>query len=482
MKHKYKKTDMSHTSFSFKSSQLQITPVQLPVNTTMQDVFQHISVDNWSLLYDSGRSTESNSRYDIALWAPIVTLVTKQNETQICANNQLVDTISVEQTPPLVLAKQWFHRFKQNIDTTSTDNSLYHQLPLVIGLAGFCSYDLGRCYENLPATNTDEYECPDMALGIYDRALIHDVKDNAWYFCHTDNVATPDFTNWISASNDVFSVNEAWRSNLSKEQYTAALNSIHDYLVAGDCYQVNFAQRFSARFSGKLWQAYRQLTQANSVPFSAYMRVNQSYLLSLSPERFIQCRDGQIETKPIKGTRPRFADMEKDNASALDLLSAEKDRAENLMIVDLLRNDISKHSVPGSLKVPELFKLESYPAVHHMVSKITSTLLPDSHPLDLLAGCFPGGSITGAPKIRAMEIIEELEPNRRGIYCGSFVYLGIKNDLDSSICIRTLLAEKDQLYCWAGGGIVLDSNADDEYQETLDKVARILPVLEPVSG
>lgn len=468
---------MPQSRFSFSPDSLRITPVTLPANTTLQAVFQFVARDDWSLLYDSGNSTQSNSRYDIALWSPALTLTTKHGITEVRAQGTVVESLDTTDEGPLETARRYLTAFQHSINTSEAPDC-YEQLPLVLGLAGYCSYDLGREYETLPASNPDEYQCPEMALGLYNRALIHDVQDDRWYFCHTAAVAVPDFKRWISAQPMPFAIKGGWQSNMSQAAYSEALAAVHQYLVAGDCYQVNFAQRFTTQFDGSLWTAYRTLTQANSVPFSAFMQVGNSAILSLSPERFIQCRNGIIETKPIKGTRPRFSHPEEDAASAESLLSAEKDRAENLMIVDLLRNDISKHSVPGSLQVPELFKLESYPAVHHMVTKITSKLAPGSHPLDLLAGCFPGGSITGAPKIRAMEIIEELEPNRRSIYCGSFLYLGLKNDLDSSICIRTLLGEQNQLYCWAGGGIVLDSNAAEEYQETLDKVARILPVLE----
>ena len=467
---------MPQSRFLFPTETLHITPVFLPANTTLQTVFQYVAGDNWSILYDSGNSHQSNSRYDIALWSPAVTLTTKNGVTQIKAQGDTLETISSTDEAPLAIAKRYFQKFQRSI-TLDAENAHYETLPLVLGLAGFCSYDLGRDYETLPALNRDEYQCPEMALGIYNRALIHDVQEDRWYFCHTSDVAVPDFAQWLTCPSLPFAIKGGWQSNLTQAQYSDALTAVHDYLVAGDCYQVNFAQRFTTGYTGCLWAAYRTLTLANSVPFSAFMRITGSAVLSLSPERFIQCRNGVVETKPIKGTRPRYDTPADDAASAQSLLTAEKDRAENLMIVDLLRNDISKHSEPGSLQVPELFKLESYPAVHHMVTKITSRLAANSHPLDLLAGCFPGGSITGAPKIRAMEIIEELEPNRRGVYCGSFMYLGLKDDLDSSICIRTLLGENDQLYCWAGGGIVLDSNAAEEYQETLDKVAKILPVL-----
>ena len=196
----------------------------------------------------------------------------------------------------------------------------------------------------------------------------------------------------------------------------------------------------------------------------------------------MQVKGKQVETKPIKGTRKRDKDPERDSALSEELLGSEKDKAENLMIVDLLRNDLSKHCEPHSVTVPQLFALESYPAVHHMVSTVLGTLKQRVSPLLLLKGAFPGGSITGAPKLRAMQIIAELEPDKRSIYCGSIGYIGVKNDMDTNICIRTVLAENNHLYCWAGGGIVLDSDIESEYQESLDKVARILPILEETLG
>jgi para-aminobenzoate synthetase component 1 len=219
------------------------------------------------------------------------------------------------------------------------------------------------------------------------------------------------------------------------------------------------------------------LTKVNKAPFSSFIRLPKSCVLSVSPERFLLIKDGHVVTKPIKGTRKRSKDPIVDKALSDALLQSEKDRAENLMIVDLLRNDLSKHCKAHSVKVPHLFALESYPAVHHMVSTVTGELKPSSGPFDLFAGAFPGGSITGAPKVRAMQIIQELEPDKRSIYCGSIGYVGVRNDMDTSICIRTLLAEDGNLHCWAGGGIVLDSEARDEYQESYDKVAKILPVL-----
>ncbi|HBS76988.1 MAG TPA: aminodeoxychorismate synthase component I, partial [Pseudomonas sp.] len=199
---------------------------------------------------------------------------------------------------------------------------------------------------------------------------------------------------------------------------------------------------------------------------------------SVSPERFLRVSDRTVETRPIKGTRPRNLDPESDLAQADALMASTKDRAENLMIVDLLRNDLGRSCEIGSVRVPELFCLETYPNVHHLVSSVTGRLDPNKDALDLLTGAFPGGSITGAPKIRAMEIIDELEPTRRSIYCGSLVYLDVRGEMDSSIAIRTLLFRKDGVYCWGGGGIVADSAWQAEYQETLDKVSVLLRTLE----
>jgi len=200
--------------------------------------------------------------------------------------------------------------------------------------------------------------------------------------------------------------------------------------------------------------------------------------LSSSPERFLKVNNEIVETKPIKGTIRRGTYANEDKALAEQLLESEKDRAENLMIVDLMRNDISKNCATGSVAVPKLFALESYATVHHLVSTVTGRLKNDRQALDLLRGCFPGGSITGAPKLRAMEIIEELEPHRRNVYCGSLGYIGYDGNMDSNIAIRTLVYHKDKVYCWAGGGIVADSKVDSEYQECFEKAAAMLKLFQ----
>jgi para-aminobenzoate synthetase component 1 len=237
---------------------------------------------------------------------------------------------------------------------------------------------------------------------------------------------------------------------------------------------VNLAQRFSARAEGVAWDAYKYLRQLNPAPHSAFMLTPFGAVLSSSPERFLKVENGHVETKPIKGTRPRAADPARDAALAEELRASLKDRAENVMIVDLLRNDLGKVCRVGSVSVPKLFAIESFATVHHLVSTIVGELKPDQHAVDLLRGCFPGGSITGAPKIRSMQIIEELEPHRRSVYCGAIGYIGHDGNMDTNIAIRTLVYSDGWMHAWAGGGIVMDSSMESEYQESLDKAAAML--------
>jgi para-aminobenzoate synthetase component 1 len=275
-----------------------------------------------------------------------------------------------------------------------------------------------------------------------------------------------------------FRVRSAITTNLDAAAYRRAFGRIQTYIRDGDCYQVNLARRYVASADGDAWTAYRCLRSRNPSPFGAYLHLPFCRVLSASPERFLELRGDRVETRPIKGTRPRAADPARDAALARELAASAKDRAENLMIVDLLRNDLGKSCVPGSIAVPRLFEVEHHPTVHHLVSTVTGRLRPDRDAIDLLRGCFPGGSITGAPKLRAMQIIEELEPHRRGLYCGSIGYIGFDGAMDTNIAIRTLVCSEGIARFWAGGGIVADSDCDAEYRETEDKAAALLRLLE----
>ncbi|MEZ5501956.1 MAG: anthranilate synthase component I family protein [Halioglobus sp.] len=234
-----------------------------------------------------------------------------------------------------------------------------------------------------------------------------------------------------------------------------------------------------ARYRGDPWAAYRALRPLAAAPFAAYLTLAQdAALLCLSPERFLSLHGHRVETSPIKGTRPRDTDPQADALARADLRASQKDRAENLMIVDLLRNDLGRSCVPGSIHVDRLFEVQSYPTVHHLVSTISGELQAGRNAMDLLRDSFPGGSITGAPKRRAMEIIAELEPDERSVYCGSVVYISADGRMDSNIAIRSLLCHDSTVRCWGGGGIVADSVCEEEYRESCDKVVKFLRALE----
>jgi len=281
---------------------------------------------------------------------------------------------------------------------------------------------------------------------------------------------------------ETFALGGRFTSNFSQAQYLRAFERIQGYIQAGDCYQVNLAQRFSAPCSGDPWPAYRKLRAAAAAPFSAFLALGGgAAVMSLSPERFISLHGHRVETSPIKGTRARHSDRRADELAAEELRRSEKERAENLMIVDLLRNDLGRSCIPGSIHVDRLFEIQSFATVHHMVSTISGELRDGCGPCDLLRDSFPGGSITGAPKRRAMEIIAELEPDPREVYCGSILYLSADGRMDSNIAIRSLLCRGGEIRCWSGGGIVADSRWQREYQETYDKVGRFLSVLEELS-
>ncbi|WP_421387557.1 aminodeoxychorismate synthase component I [Aeromonas veronii] len=424
------------------------------------------------MLLESAGPLGTDNGFDIITADPLATLETRGEVTTL----RIGANISKHHEDPLALLAHTQQQLLGELELCAT------HLPFIGGALGLFGYDLGRRFERLPVQAAADIAVPDMAVGIYDWALLRNVATGDWQLVHWgDKAGLANRLAWLEQQQakpaPAFALLGAWQSNMSRAEYGEKFARIQEYLAAGDCYQINLTQRFSAPYQGDEWQAYCLLATANKAPFSAFIRLPESALLSLSPERFLLLDGRHIETKPIKGTRPRHPDPAIDRQVAQELAQADKDRSENLMIVDLLRNDIGRVSRPGSVSVPHLFAVESFPAVHHLVSTIHGELDARWQGVDLLRACFPGGSITGAPKIRAMEIIEELEPQRRNAYCGSIGYLSQHGRMDTSICIRTLIAEAGRLHCWAGGGIIADSDADSEYQETYDKVARILPPL-----
>nr|WP_284048092.1 anthranilate synthase component I family protein [Marinobacter sp. ATCH36] len=278
-----------------------------------------------------------------------------------------------------------------------------------------------------------------------------------------------------------FSINESFRAERSAEHYREGVSAVLRYIHAGDCYQVNLSNKYTGGYQGEPYIAFESLCGAVPVPHAAYVNAGAYQVLSISPELFLSIEQGRkVVSKPIKGTRPRDqSSAENDQKIANSLATADKDRAENLMIVDLIRNDLSRFCEPFSVSVPQLFRIESYENVHQLVSTVEGKLRADTTPLRAFLSAFPGGSITGAPKRRAMEIIDSLEAHSRGPYCGSIFSWDFSNNLESNIAIRTLMTDSEgQIHCWAGCGIVADSDPDDEYRESVDKVQKLMKVLE----
>lgn len=448
----------------------------LPNSTHYFERIRHLAAP---VFLDSGKPAGLYGRYDIIAADPVAQLNYQHQLTRI--NSQT--TQQQLSGNPFGHLQTLFNHYQTQCPPPQQAN--IQALPFCGGILGYFTYDLGRSLEKLPEQTLCDIDLPDMQVGIYGWAIIVDHKQQTTVLMTTplidETAATAMLQQLkcepIQQAND-FHLSDPFTSNMSEAEYHASLTRINDYIHSGDCYQVNFAQRFSSRYKGDPWQAYKHLREHAPTPYSAYIETSNGAILSHSPEQFLEVRNSRVTTKPIKGTRPRGHNQALDAQLKLALHKSEKDRAENLMIVDLMRNDISKVCEHGSVRVPKLFHVESYANVHHLVSTITGKLAADKSPIELLEHSFPGGSITGAPKIRAMEIIEELEPHRRSVYCGSIGYLSFAGQVDTSITIRTLICQKGEIHCWAGGGIVADSVTADEYQETYNKVNNLLNALE----
>jgi para-aminobenzoate synthetase component 1 len=369
-----------------------------------------------------------------------------------------------------------------------------HLPPFQTGAAGYFGYDLARHLERLPAHRLDDQPLPDLLLGFYDWNLAFDHEARRAYLMSSGHPALSPRERESRAATRLTqarrrlhrpialpdeTVRAVPRSDVERAAYEGRVRRVIDYILAGDIYQANISQRFSATLpeAADPFALYCALRRRNPAPFAAYIRHGDIAIVSASPERFLRLREGHVETRPIKGTRPRGRTAAEDAALAEELKASEKDRAENLMIVDLLRNDLSRVCRDRSVEVPVLFGLESFATVHHLVSTITGELCMGKTAIDLLRAAFPGGSITGAPKIRAMEIIAELEPARRGPYCGCIGYVGFDGAMDTSIVIRTMSLLGRHLTFQVGGGIVADSDPAAEYEESLVKARALIETL-----
>ena len=370
--------------------------------------------------------------------------------------------------------------------------------PFQGGLAGYLSYDLVRDLEVLPTQAVADIGYPKLILGFYDLVVSMDhIEQKAWIISSglpelddaKRQVRAQTRLQWLLAEikntpvhdYDIGAVIDADDivSNFSEVDYKAAVTKVINYIKEGDVFEVNIAQRFKCALPKGLtpFQLYRRICAKNPAPFASYMRFDELAIASSSPERFLKVSDNLVETRPIKGTIKRSDNKETDQLLGQQLMMSEKNCAENAMIVDLMRNDLSRVCLPHSVQVPQFCQLESYQNVHHLVSVVTGTLRPDCNRVDLLKATLAGGSITGAPKIRAMEIIDELEPTRRGPYCGNAMYLGFNGAMDSSILIRSYVISNDTITFQGGGAVVLDSDPAQEYEETFVKVRMLMAAL-----
>ena len=422
-----------------------------------------------AVLLDSGKPAAPGGRYDIISSDPLAMLsVDAQGVVRVDGQ--------VRADSPFEAQRDLLNRLSRGVPDS--------ELPFLGGLIGYWSYDLGRTIEPVGNAAHHLVALPASRTGLYDWALIQDHEHQQSWLVAT-SARREQVLSWLdqpAAPTAAFQLLSPFSGELDKAGYARRFDAVQHYIRAGDCYQINLAQRFSAAYRGDLWEAYLRLRQATPTPYAGFMswpgEQGEQAILSLSPERFLQCRaDGHVETRPIKGTRSRGNTPEEDRRLACELISSPKDRAENVMIVDLLRNDLGRVCRPGSVRVPQLCGLESYANVHHLVSIVSGELAGGRHPLDLLAAAFPGGSITGAPKVRAMQIIDELEPSRRSVYCGSLGFIDVRGNMDTSIAIRTVVADDGKLHLWGGGGLVADSDVEAEYIETLDKIRHLMAAL-----
>jgi para-aminobenzoate synthetase component 1 len=456
---------------------------EIKSSLTSFELFQGFRDASYSFFLDSGIDADGLGRYSFMGADPFLTFSSKNDEIDIYEEG--------------VVKKLKGNPFDE-LNKLMAQNHLEYEsdFPFVGGAVGYFGYDLCHHTERIPRTAVDDVKIPDCFMGFYDGIIIVDHKNEKTYLAALGikenaeklidglkkNVTLAQA--YAKEDKPLLSINEEhpFRGNFAKEGYMDALDAIHEYIRAGDIYQTNLTQRFQCQLQLEPLELYGLLRKINPAPFASYLDFGQGQIVSSSPERFIQVKGRSIETRPIKGTMPRGKNPQEDAANKKILENSEKDKAELLMIVDLQRNDVGKICKSGTVKVPELYKLETYETVFHLVSTVTGELKDDISPVDCVRATFPGGSITGAPKIRAMEIIDELEPTQRNIYTGSIGYLGFNGDLDLNIVIRTIICKDGEGYFQVGGGIVWDSDNQLEYEETYHKGKALFEALKYKKG
>jgi para-aminobenzoate synthetase component 1 len=463
-----------------------IEEISIPLSPT--DVFALFHHEPHSAFLDSGMDPQRLGRYSFIGIDPFLVTRSRGNEiTLLWGNNQ-----KVEQGNPFDVMGRLLEIYK--LDSCPTP------IPFLGGAIGYFSYDLCHFIERLPSTAIDDLQFPESYFAFYDTILAFGNQENKAYIVSTGfpeveegqrlkrarlrleemkvKLYSPPAPKLTKNQQNIKESTEAvLKSNFTPEDYVKAVAKAREYIIAGDIFQVNLSQRFETDLTVPPYELYQRLRQINPAPFASYLNFDGITVLSASPERFLKVNGDQVETRPIKGTRPRGKDPSQDALLAQELLDSIKDRAENVMIVDLERNDIGRVCQYGSVKVTELAILETFPTVFHLTSTVVGKLRQGVNRIDLLKATFPGGSITGAPKVRAMEIIDELEPTRRSVYTGAIGYLSFGSNLDLNIVIRTFLIKGNKAYFQLGGAIVYDSEPEAEYQETLVKGKALVQAL-----
>jgi para-aminobenzoate synthetase component I len=464
-----------------------IEEIKTPVSPL--NVFELFGNDPFLYFLDSGMGFDRLGRYSFIGSSPFMTLKSYGRDISLTHGNRE----QCFQGDPFDTLRDLMNRYRLE--------SVGYPVPFVGGVVGYLSYDLGRLLEKIPEKTINDLGLPDMYLGFYDCGIAFDNLTGTAYIVSTGfpeqneprrlerakqrsrelldrlNNIHYEISSTPSESPTISPDQNGVISNFIKSDYLKAVERARRYIIDGDIFEVNLSQRFEAPIKVNPHQLYLKLRTINPAPFGCYLGFSEIQIVSASPERFLRKTGDMVETRPIKGTRRRGQTAEEDHSLAAELLASNKDRAENIMIVDLERNDLGRVCRYGSVKVSELAVLETYPTVFHLTSTIEGRLREDKDDIDLIRATFPGGSITGAPKVRSMEIIEELEPTRRSIYTGSIGYIGFNGDIDLNIVIRTFIVKGDRVYFQAGGAVVYDSDPVQEYRETLDKARALFAAL-----
>ena len=421
-----------------------------------------------TIFLDSSKKDSDLSKYSFIGVNPICKYKCEGKNSYI--NGELVDT-----QDPFKVLENLIEEYRVDFQC---------DIPFIGGAIGYFSYDIGRIIEDIPDTSTEDYKIPESIFIFYENIIVFDLVNNESYITSLGKIDNSIeeiesiLENYKEDKEIVFTEkNTVFESNFNKEEYENSIRKMKDYILNGHMYIANMTRRIWCYNNEDSFVTYEKLRSINKAPFSVYMNFDDFQVISSSPERFLYIKDRKVYTRPIKGTRPRGKTIEEDLKNKKELINSEKDKSELLMIVDLERNDLSKVCKPNSVKVTDLFKIEEYATVFHLVSEIEGELEDKVSAVKCMKECFPGGSITGAPKIRAMEIIEELEGLKRNLYTGSIGYFDIRGNCDFNIVIRTIVKKDNKAFVGIGGGITYESNEEAEWFETIDKAKALMRVL-----